>query len=96
MALVSGLLEGESTFGDLENVSYSGLRLQRRGGRDKPVFPPSANVRRVDIDGSEHFAFSSTGGDGGGTGGGCEVNPPLCCCGYDLIGDLCALSVTGL
>lgn len=45
----------------------------------RSVLPPSAKVKSVDIDGREHLALSSTGGDGGGTGGGCEVKPPCCC-----------------
>lgn len=33
--------------------------------------PQSAYTSNVEIDGSEHFELSSTGGDGGGAGG-CE------------------------
>lgn len=34
-----------------------------------PFVPASAYTSNVEIEGSEHFELSSTGGDGGGAGG---------------------------
>lgn len=48
------------------------------------------------MEGSEHFVLSSTGGEGGGTGGECEVYPEWYCWGQDLIGCLGVLSTTDL
>ena len=62
-----GLLEGKISVPG----SYSWCPMDR--ANIPLLFPPSANVKRVDIEGSEHFVVSSTGGDGGGTGGGCDV-----------------------